>query len=408
MSNLYKINTYSLIYILYFLLVFCLFFSTVAIIPTFISSLLQIVSIIFILFLFLFFIKLNFLKQKDILVCVCFILPILISQIYNVDNGANFPRFLLLSFIYPILFMVCLFVCKSFSILKIFKPFFISIGLISILSLIKIFGIYDFEFYSSSADVLDYYEDVQSRDRIIAVTGIYINQNTFAPILMAGIYSCIILFFYEKSKTYKLISVVFLIISSLLLLLTAARAPIFALFVGLSIFFIFSNISLKVKAFLMFSVSLVLVGFFYIGQYAELLLGKINDAGLSYRDIIWNDVFEKVSNNLFFGIGLGNYKFMDGYHIYSTHNLYLLFLVSLGIIGCLSIIFFIIASLKKCIEVFVYDRNSKAKLLSVGIVLSCLVHQMFEVILDNPLKPFALFFLVALSYLYVQNIQDAK
>lgn len=397
MSDFYKINTYSFVYNIYFVLVFSLFISTISIIPIFFSLTLQLLGVLSIFLIFSFMIKDGFFKYSDLLIWIFFSIPVILSQLYNV-NDVNFTRFFLLILVYPILFFSLRYICSIYSVSRVVKPFVFSVAIIVFLSLIKILGIYEFQIYSSNSESLDNYADIQSRDRLVAITGVFLNQNTFAPILMVGFFSTLIYYFYENKN--KILAITLLILNGGLLLLTVARAPIFSLALGLFVFLFLSNLTIKFKFFVTSLISILILLFFYIGDYSKILIDKMDSAGLSYRDVIWNDAFNKFNNEYLFGIGLGNYSFYDGINTYSTHNLYLLFLVCLGTIGSISLFFVLITFLKKIFETFIYYRLDKINLLCACAVLSCFIHQCFEVILDNPLKPFAIFFLFVIAYLY--------
>lgn len=390
-------------------MVLTLFISSINIIPVYLSLVLQGLSLLCIFLIFICLIFLRFFKLKYILFSMLFVLPILLSQIYNINNDSNFSRFYLLVIIYPVLFLIFLYISKSYKIYEVFKPFFFVIMLIVLLSVIKILGIYEFKVYNSNDNAIASYQDVLSRDYVTGYSGIYLNQNIFAPVLMVGFFTNLIFYFYSKSNIYRCLSVIFCIICGVLLLLTAARAPIASMILGVGLFYILSNITLKAK-FLIFTIIFIVVGFYYnyAGEYFEILLSKFNSAGYSNRDVIWNDVFYNIKNNLIFGVGLGNYSFLDGYHVYSTHNVYLMFLVSLGFLGSLSIFLTIIIFLSKSFSIVLNKNQDIYVTICFVILISFLIHQFFEVILDNPLKPFAFFLLLVASYFYKDKTKEIE
>ena len=409
MSDLFKISIHKAVYLIYFLMVFFVFFSSLNIIPTNISIVFSIFSISLISLILFYVAYSNFFRLKHLILLIVYIIPIYISQLYNVNNDSNYNRFFLLVFVYPVLFLIFLFMVNKYKILDILKPFFVCVSLIIFLSILKMFDLYDFTFYSANNDLVIQYEDLQSRDYTLAYSGIYLNQNTFAPILMVGFFTYLICFFYSEDKVYKVLSLFGLVLCFLLVLITAARAPIFSLLIGLLFLFLFSKISL-INKFFAFTL-LIIVGciFYYYGNdYVDILIAKSNSAGLSHRDIIWNDVYNKLSESFLYGVGLGNYSFSAGYQQYSTHNAYLMFVVSLGILGSLSILFTIFIVITKSLTLLFYDNRLLYKILCSIVVIVFFIHQLFEVIIDNPLKPFTFFLLLAVAYLYANQNEEVK
>lgn len=398
----------KLVYNLYFLLVFFVFLSTVDIIPPSVYYLSSCATILLCLIIFFLSIYNKFVDGNDILRWMIFILPILVSCIFNLNNTPNISRVLLLIVFYPLFFISLNFIVFRCDIRNVLKPLLIVIGTICILSTLSSMGLIVFNYYSTNENTLDYYTDVYSRDRLLAINGVYLNQNSFASILLVGFFLFLAGFFAFDKKLWKIVNIFFIILISCLLFLTLARGPIFSLLVGILVFLVFSKIKFILKVILLIILSFCLLLFVLSSEYWILFVDKLNSAGLSYRDVIWADVFNKINDNFLFGVGLGNYQFLDGYHAYSTHNLYLFFMVSLGAVGVSTLILLILIFIKKLFEIICNKYNDTIMLVFCCGLISIFIHQLFEVELDNPLKPFSFSFLLLFAYLYSAKIKSNR
>ena len=403
MSNTRYLNLNNFSYKIFFLFALLLLLSTVDIIPISVSYFLLFFNIILSVFLFFVAAKLSYIGGKDVLYVLLFIIPIYVSYLFNINSNPNIARFLLLVAFYPIVLLLLKYIVSKFDIVKILIPILISISLIILLSVLKSLDLFDFTFYGSDISTLDYYADVYSRDRLLAINGIYLNQNSFASILLVGFFSFFAFYTAVNNKIGKFLGGLFLFIISILLLLTLARAAIFSALIGVLIFYIFSNVKVYIKLFTIFLLSTLFFVFIFFTDYGVLFNEKINSAGMSLRDVIWKDVIYNFEKNKLFGVGLGNYQFISGYSVYSTHNLYLFFLISLGLFGVVGIFFSIILVFLKILNVLLFCRNDKLLLVFSSAILAIFVHQCFEVELDNPFKPLSFFFLLSLAYLFTRK-----
>lgn len=408
MSNIEKFKLNNITYKMYFILVFCIFFSTVDIIPISLHYAFLGLSLLLSGFFFLFLILKKFFSYKDVIYILFFILPVFFSQFFNINDSPNFARFVLIIFFYPIIFFTLKYIVSRFKVEEFLLPVLMSIGIICILSILSSLSIVDFEFYGSDESTLDYYADVYSRDRLLAINGIYLNQNSFASIMLIGFFAFLCFFVGCKTKIQKTISSLMLLFISVLLFLTLARAAIFSVLIGSVFFYIFSNVKIYFKAAVLALFALLIWVLIFVSQYGEMFVAKLDSAGLSYRDIIWADALEKFDQNLFFGVGLGNYQFVSGGQVYSTHNLYLFFLVSLGIVGVTGFILVILCFLKKLIDRVIFYRADKIMLIFSSCIVAILVHQFFEVELDNPFKPLSFFFLLSIAYLFFGPVKNIR
>lgn len=395
MRNIQLVETYKLIYFIYFIFIFLVMFSSISILSIKLLFWGKIAYIILLLVLFIYFVNKGFLSKNNFIFWMVFSLPLWLSFIFNINEGVNLFRTLNFVLFYPLCFFVFFCFLYTYGLKKTLFPLMASFFIILILSLMQITGIYEFNFYSENSDYLEFYNEISMRDGVLAVTGIYLNQNILASVMMVSIYCFFIYYYLSKGwQSYLIIFLVFL--SFFTLLLTMARASIFSLLIGFFVFLFFSNLRVYIKIlFLLFGFFVFI--FFYNSDYYDLFLTRVSDSGLSYRDVIWSDALAYFEKNLFFGLGLGNYTFFENYRFYSTHNFYLFLLVSLGVFGSSSILLFFLIFIRRAIMVFF---NAKENLLFICVILSSMIHQFFEVTLDSPFNPLSLFFILTISYFF--------
>jgi len=222
------------------------------------------------------------------------------------------------------------------------------------------FGIY-YQFISEGFNLFDFVKNTQVR-----ISGFNTNINASAGVFSAVLPVIISLFFYKKDRIYKAVVGLIILFIFIALLLTNSRAAI----VSISISFFIILFQLRRKFFfgsLSIILSLILVVYF-IEPLTELfsLLMRI-EAGISFREMYWELSTNIIEDNLIFGIGPGNYRYVmfDYYPIMmntgvswfmtnlqelvpinnNSHNFYLMFFSDMGILGfitsiALPIVFF--------------------------------------------------------------------
>lgn len=393
--NFLKTNIWSLVYVIYVVFVLLIFIGSVDIIPLFILKTIPYIILLCLFLLFIFISKVCGFKRKGLFFSILFILSVSFSYFFNIDNQPNFSRLVMIS-IYPVLLFCIYYLILKIGLKKINYPIFLSIIIIVFFTIISSLGLYNFEFYSSDSSSLDFYSELYERNNNLAINGVYLNQNSFAPIMMIGIFSSLL--FYNEAEKGKLkkLSFCLFFICLIFLFLTLARGPIISIFLSFLLFLLFSNVRIMIKV-ITFIFCIIALIFFLKTEYSDLLLSRFGNSGFSHRDIIWQDAWMFFENNFWFGVGLGNYTFNEGYRVYSTHNFYLFLLVSLGFLGSIFIFFIILFNLFKAFYTLLYNKYDTNKLILSLAVISILFQQFFEVDLDNPLKPLSFLFVVALA-----------
>jgi len=225
------------------------------------------------------------------------------------------------------------------------------------------FGIY-YQFITEGFNLFDFAKNTQIR-----IAGFNTNINASAGVFAAILPVILCLFFYKKDRIYKAVLGLIILFIVGALLLTNSRAAV----VSIIISFFIVLFQLRRKLFfrsLSIILSLVLVVFF-IDPLAELfsLLLRL-EAGISFREMYWKLSTSIINDNLIFGIGPGNYRYVmfDYYPIMidsgvswfmielqemlpinnNSHNFYLMFFSDMGILGfitslMLPFVFFIIS-----------------------------------------------------------------
>ncbi|MDM1761698.1 O-antigen ligase family protein [Acinetobacter sp. 251-1] len=396
----------KLSYLSFFLIVTLIFFSGFSILPTLISNIFLFSSIILIVISVLYVLVKHEVDVKELIFIFIFILPVTISYVYNINSYPNLNRFILFSFFYPLLFIFFKYIVGNFSLNKVILPFLVCSVIVVVLSSISSFGLYEFNIYDKNTETLETFKDLSGSGRLFAMTGIYLNQNTFAPILIVGFFTFLLFILNDLSVFKKNVIIVLAILNLIMFVLTLARGPIFALLVSMILFFILSkiNFSIKIISFLFLFLFLFL---FYQSDYWDIFYTRVDSAGLTYRDVIWADAIKNFFEKPYFGLGFGNYRFFDGQAAFSTHNLYLFFLVSLGIVGSLGIFIFIFILLVNSIYNIFMESKKQNLLLFSCFILTCLIQQSFEVILDTPFNPLSLFFILS-SVFILRNKKFSK
>lgn len=225
------------------------------------------------------------------------------------------------------------------------------------------FGIY-YQLITEGFNLFDFAHNSQIR-----IAGFNSNINASAGVFAAVLPVITSLFFYKKERIYKAALGLIILFIVVALLLTNSRAATVS--ITISFFIILFQLRRKLF-FISISVilSLILVVYF-IEPLAELfsLLMRL-DAGFSFREMYWNLSTNIIKDNLIFGIGPGNYRYVmfDHYPVMmdsgvswfmielqemlpinnNSHNFYLMFFSDMGILGfitslSLPLVFFIIS-----------------------------------------------------------------
>jgi hypothetical protein len=134
-------------------------------------------------------------------------------------------------------------------------------------------------------------------------------------------------------------------------IMTASRGGFLSLLLGVGLYFISRNSGTLNRIKNIFTASIILGILTFVFLSDEILYNRLfeSDEGgaIEDRTIIWEAVYEMISNNLLFGIGLFKYeteitRVMGRFR--ATHNEYLTIVVYSGIIGLAQFLYFIFKS----------------------------------------------------------------
>jgi O-antigen ligase len=159
-----------------------------------------------------------------------------------------------------------------------------------------------------------------------------------------------------KKKYLSVLYYLYFPLSSFGIVLTASRTAFLALLVS-SVFVIISLKKLRVTGKLLCFALICLTLFgsiYYLPDYSWERLGTITSSfatgDFNVRELIWQDALKTFSSNPILGVGAGSsnvglFQFGDFNWTKSTHNLFLMILLDLGLIGMLaffSILYFVL------------------------------------------------------------------
>jgi len=225
------------------------------------------------------------------------------------------------------------------------------------------FGIY-YQLITEGFNLFDFANNSQIR-----IAGFNSNINASAGVFAAVLPVITSLFFYKKERIYKAALGLIILFIVVALLLTNSRAAILSIIIS-TIILLFQ---LRRKLFLIsisVILSIILIVYFLepLSEFFILLLRL--ESGMSFREYYWKLSTNIINDNLIFGIGPGNYRYVmfDYYPVMmdsgvswfmtelqemlpmnnNSHNFYLMFFSDMGILGfvtslMLPVVFFIIS-----------------------------------------------------------------
>jgi O-antigen ligase len=277
---------------------------------------------------------------------------------------------------------------------------YIKIGLVFVISMLvhSILGIY--QFFSQSIFASKYLgiaEQASSQGgvsvleggfgRLLRVYGGFSHPNIFGGFLVIAI--LILISIYLKQKKKAILFYFSLIILFSALILTFSRSAFLALFLSLFILLIYS-VSKKVEVKKIISVLLILIlvsGISFV-LFNDLLKTRMQGQerlevkSNTERTVLKNQAFKLLNKNWFLGAGINNYIFtvhekidnaLDVWEYQPVHNVYLLILIELGILGLISYIYLLIYSLYKA-----FSSNDLNKVILGLIILTIIIINFFD------------------------------
>ncbi len=219
----------------------------------------------------------------------------------------------------------------------------------------------------------------------IGLTGLFNNAN-YAGAWLSIVWPISLAFFFERESTIKkIISFLFVILTSSCIFLTTSRAALIGLSVG-TIMFLNSK---HLKWILLFFISVFFLMLFFIWNDIPILLSTdfLNEfKNYQYLDRLdmWIKSPEIISSNPFFGTGASSfsdqYKNITGLYKNHSHNIILELMLSYGIPAALfttiPIFYLLMKSAKKLFEV----KNIKSFIFDKSLIISLIIIIMIQMV----------------------------
>ena len=234
------------------------------------------------------------------------------------------------------------------------------------------------------------------------IVSFFENPNVYGEYLIIMIMIILALTVNEKNKTLKGCYIVALLASSACMILTYSRGCWIGIVAAVAIYLFIKHRKVFIIAMLC-----GIVGLFFLPDTIMtrlLSIGNMADSSTSYRVYIWQGTIRLLKDFWITGIGIGEGAFNMIYPRYSysaisaphPHNLYLLLLTEMGILGLLTFIVLILFVLKK---LFVVANKSKDLTLRTyasaftALIVGYLLQGMFDNVWYN-YRVFLLFWII--------------
>ncbi len=268
--------------------------------------------------------------------------------------------------------LVVNFVVNRDSLKKIVLTFLISLLFVSVLGLAQFFtGLELLDM--TGRGVLNTWEGI---GRVLGTTK---NPNAFATYFIVGISLAFALLFNAKEKFYKFIMILLISIYSIVLLLTLSRGAISGVIAGLFVIFLFFFKEKRTRFSLIFTI--LILGFilfiFWPSEVNNRLLtifAPSSDAAIVDRFSLLESGISMFLNNLFFGVGYGNFMYelsnygFSGTELLGAHSTFLGIAAELGLIGFIPFILIILIVIKTTVKGIKYTKDPQLRGLLIGLL----------------------------------------
>lgn len=246
---------------------------------------------------------------------------------------------------------------------------------------------------------------------------INLNPNVLGFFVFLNLYFIFLLFIQAKNIAVKTLLFSVVMVSIFIIFVSGARTSLLSLFLSIFFFFLFRKRKIKYRNYilmvLLYFIFMPVISYGYVLLYKASFSQELNqyvweETGKSLftgRQEIWATIFDSISDNFIFGLGLGAELSEIGITV-SSHNLYLMLIYQLGIVG---LVFFIIyfLSMTKIMFNELYVYNDFASSLSISWVMAIMVHQGFEIFLfqNNLAASFLFWFILCIPFSKKSNIE---
>lgn len=338
-------------------------------IPLNVLELLAIISIIsFILNVKYYPFKINLFNIRSIYIGIFFLFLGIISSLFYADNFSLYGLSIIKSwFLIPIIFSYCasLIFRDIGSLTKIFFALYLSSLIVSIIAIIyALLGVTTYD------------------NRLAAFYG---SPNQLSMYVVFGLLVFPYLYNLGRTISYKIL----IIISALPILTTLYLTLSYSLWFSVILSYILILIiKFNITHYKKYILSLIIIFvLFFSFQLKSDKLTNIFDSrsSLSSRTMIWNSASLLIRDNIFFGIGPGNFqnkylsyqKFFSPYLEWAVphpHNLYMSFWLQTGLTGFISFLFISI----NFIIIWIKNKNTIFSVVFLSFIFYVLIHGLFD------------------------------
>tara|TARA_R110002126_G_scaffold687_3_gene4271 strand:- start:750 stop:1892 length:1143 start_codon:yes stop_codon:yes gene_type:complete len=239
---------------------------------------------------------------------------------------------------------------------------------------------------------------------------INLNPNVLGFFSFLNLFFIIILFTYERNYITSIFLVFTTSLALMLIVVSGARTAFVASILAVLIYFVIRSINIKYKGYFLIIacifcfIPFLAYGYVFLSEsiYSEglnqLVWEQTGKSLFTGRNDIWAIIFDEVGRNFFFGSGLGASLEQIGINI-SSHNLYLMIIFQVGLVGYLIFMCWLIV-MPKVLVPYLGPYNDPIAILSISWVLATLMHQGFEIFLfqNNLAASFLFWFVFAIPF----------
>lgn len=287
-----------------------------------------------------------------------------------------------------------------FSLAEILRPFLIMSIITILISIAILFGFEPPRYitYDNSMSLQD--------SSLLGFSGPYINQNSFVISMFISSSAFLVGFLklyrddYKSFLYNKKTSIVMLGLSCFLSLTTLSRAGILAILIVLIVLSIKGYKNKKIFILISLITFFLIFNVIYFSDIITAIVNRMTKEGTSLRSEIWMGALQSFKTQPYFGVGSYYYRYYDS--LFSTHNVYLHYMVTTGMVPFVFWILTFIVPLKLSLYNLLLlkfiDKNRIIILFS-GIFIAILFNQFFEVVINVAFNTLTLTFFLTTSIL---------
>ena len=309
--------------------------------------------------------SLEIIKSPVIILFIILIFSCLFSTFIN-----GFTAEAIYFLIRLILLLLFIYFTADYLLKSNFKDLLIPLLLFSLFSSL----VYIYQFYDSFQEIVLISDNWHRNKAFDSISGSMGNKNLLASIHFL-IFPIIIYSLRNSNSWIKLLSLLTSILTFFIFFQTQSRSVIGALSISIITYFIISRNSLKdIKIFLSYSIILILIGFTFlystnrIDSFKKEVTKTINFSA-SQRFALYNTTSDLILDNLFFGVGPGNWRIkIWNYGLYNNtfgdsfaqrpHNDFLWLFAEGGIFAGLSYILIFLILLRDSYWLYKNSKNA--------------------------------------------------